>query len=111
MDRFLFLMTRGRNSGLWRRLEVWFVEMSGSFYLLAESQDRPDWVRNIEADPQVRFSIGTRRNETSELAPTVGRGRVLDEGRESELCARVRASMFAKYRWSNGTIIELAVAN
>ena len=108
MESFLYLMTRGRNTGLWRRLEVWFVEESGSFYLLVESQERPDWVRNIEANPQVRFSIGTRRNETSSLAQVEGRGRVLSEAQDSALCERVRASLYAKYRWSSGTIVEVA---
>lgn len=111
MESFLYLMTRGRNSGLWRRLEVWFVEVSGSFYLLVEAHDRPDWLQNIEANPTVRFSIGTRRNETSALPQIEGHGRVLNETRDTELCARVRASMFAKYRWSTGTIVELVVAS
>jgi hypothetical protein len=107
MERFLFLSTRGRNSGLWRPLEVWFVELAGTFYLLAESQERPDWVKNIEANPEVRFSIGTRRNETSELPQTHGRGRVLSDANDGELCTRVRASMYGKYRWSSGTLIEI----
>jgi len=110
MQNLLFLSTCGRNSGLWRPLEVWFVQLADTYYVLAESQERPDWVKNIEANPDVRFSIGTRRNESNERPPSQGRGRVLTEANDSELIARVRASMYGKYRWSSGTIVELAVA-
>ena len=111
MESFLYLATLGRNSGLWRRLEVWFVEVSGSFYLLAEAHEPPDWLQNIEANSQVRFSIGTRRDETRALQQVEGRGRVLNELEDTELCARIRASMYAKYRWRSGTIVELVVTS
>lgn len=107
MELFFFLSTRGRNSGIWRPLEVWFVELSGTFYLLAEAQEQPDWVKNIEANPEVRFSVGTRRKETSERPHTQGRARVLSDASDGELCASVRASMYGKYRWSSGTLVEI----
>jgi len=107
-ETFFYLVTRGRNTGLPRRLEVWFVELAGVFYLLAESRESAEWIANIRAHPEVTFSIGNRRNEHSEVAHTEGRGRVVDEAEESELCSRVRASLYAKYRWRDGAIVEIA---
>ena len=107
-ETFLYLVTRGRNSGLPRRMEVWFVELDQVFYVLAESRDRADWVRNIEANPDVSFSIGNRRNAFSAVDTTDGLGRVVDEAGEAELIERVRAQMLAKYRWMDGMIVEIA---
>jgi hypothetical protein len=107
-ETFIYLVTRGRNSGLPRRREVWFVEVAGMLYLLTETQERVEWVKNIEASPEVTFSIGTRRNESSQLPLTQGLGRIVDERNELELCAHVRNAMRAKYRWSEGLIIEVS---
>lgn len=106
-ETFLYLVTRGRNSGLARRQEVWFVQLDGLFYLLSDSQERAEWVKNIEANADVSFSIGNRRNESSERHSTRGCGRILDERTEAELCARVRASMYVKYRWTGGWLVEV----
>lgn len=106
-ETFLYLVTRGRNTGLPRRQEVWFVELGGVFYLLADAQERAEWIKNIEANADVSFSIGNRRNAVSERDSTPGRGRILDERTESELCARVRASMYVKYRWTGGWLVEV----
>jgi hypothetical protein len=107
-ETFFYLVTRGRNSGLRRRMEIWFVELSGSFYLLAESRERCDWLKNIEANSHVSFTIGNRRDESSEVHETEGSGRVLNETLEPDLCARVRSLMHAKYRWTGGLIVEIA---
>jgi hypothetical protein len=106
-ETFFHIVTRGRHSGLPRQLEVWFVELAGSFYLLAQSREGSDWVDNIRAHPDVTFSIGNRKNKGSEVAQTDGRGRVMDEALEGELCSRVRASLYAKYRWREGQLVEI----
>lgn len=107
-ETFFHLVTQGRHSGLPRQLEVWFVELAGMFYLLAESRESSDWIDNIRAHPNVSFSIGNRKNKGSEVAQTDGRGRVLDEVLEAELSSRVRASLYAKYRWRDGQIVEIS---
>jgi hypothetical protein len=107
-ETFFYLVTRGRNSGLPRRLEISFVELSGSFYLLAESRERCDWLKNIEANARVSFSVGNRRDAASEVREAEGSGRVLDEAVEQDLCTRVRALMHQKYRWTGGLIVEIA---
>jgi hypothetical protein len=89
-------------------LEVWFVELAGTIYVLHDPWMHGDWVKNIQADPAVSFSIVNRKNAHSELAATRGHGRIVDEISESELCRRVRASMHIKYRWTTGVIVEIA---
>jgi F420H(2)-dependent quinone reductase len=106
-ETFFYLVTRGRNSGLPRRIEIWFVELNGLFYLLAESRDR-DWFKNIVANASVVFTIGNRRDESSEMRETEGAGRIIDEALENDLCARVRGLMHAKYRWTSGLLVEIA---
>jgi F420H(2)-dependent quinone reductase len=107
-ETFFHLITRGRNSGLPRSGELWFVELEGTFYLLVESADGADSVKNIAADPEVSFSIGNRKNRYSEAAHTTGMARIVDEASEPDLCARIRSALYAKYRWNSGRIIEVA---
>lgn len=108
-ETFFYLQTRGRHSGMKRQLEVWFVELTDVFYLLAVFGEHADWIKNIEAHPEVSFSIGNRKNEASEVGQTDGRGRVVDDVTESELCAQVRSALHAKYRWTAGTIVEVRI--
>ena len=50
-DRFLYLTTTGRVSGLPRTIEIWFVEDAGRYYVVAERREEAQWVKNIEHDP------------------------------------------------------------
>ena len=105
---FLYLVTRGRKSGLPRKIEIWFVELDGRYYLVSEQRERAQWVKNLLAHDSVELSVGRRADEGSELPSTPARARVLDPALEPELAARVRALMDAKYDWSDGLIVELA---
>lgn len=105
---FLYLVTRGRKSGLPRRIEIWFVEHAGRFYLISEMRERSHWVQNVLADPAVELSVGTRKDEQRQVRRTAARARVLDPLADAELSAKVRELMDAKYEWSEGTIVELS---
>jgi deazaflavin-dependent oxidoreductase (nitroreductase family) len=107
-EHFLYLETRGRNSGLPRRIEIWFVEHESRWFIVAEQRGRANWLRNLQADPHVRFSIGARDAPELARSLTPARARVLDEQRDAPLAAAVRARMDAKYDWSAGWIVELA---
>ena len=96
---FLYLTTTGRVSGLAREIEIWFTERDGRFYLIAENRDRTNWVRNIQAQPQVRVRVGDRQFDAA--------ARVVDEAREPELAAAVKGLSDAKYGWSDGLIVEI----
>ncbi len=100
-ERFLYLTTTGRVSGLPRTIEIWFVEHAGRYYVVAENRERAQWVQNIARDPAVYFRVGTR----SEPGPDVpARARVV---REEDLTREVSALMNAKYGWSDGLVVEI----
>lgn len=99
---YLYLITRGRRTGLPREIEIWFTERAGRYYLIAEHRDRAQWVRNILAHPPVRWRIGQASFE--------GRARVLDPGGDSVLIAAIQERLQEKYGWGDGLVVELAPA-
>jgi deazaflavin-dependent oxidoreductase (nitroreductase family) len=84
---FCYLTTRGRRTGRPHTIEIWFVVVGASAYLMAGGRDRADWVRNLTADPAVTLRVG----EDSWPAE----GRVVDEGTGEDV--RARRLMLAKY--------------
>jgi deazaflavin-dependent oxidoreductase (nitroreductase family) len=58
---FLYLTTTGRVSGQPREIEIWFTERDGRYYLIAEHRERANWVRNLQARPQVTVRLGDRQ--------------------------------------------------
>jgi deazaflavin-dependent oxidoreductase (nitroreductase family) len=99
---FLYLTTTGRVTGQPREIEIWFTERDGRFYLIAEHRDRANWVRNIQAQPQVKVRVGDRRFGAD--------GRIVRDDLEPELSAAVKALSDAKYGWSDGLVVELTPA-
>ena len=95
----LYLTTTGRISGQPREIEIWFTERGGLFYLIAEQRERANWVRNIQAQPQVKVRVGDRQ--------FVATARAVPNDREPELTAAVKALSNAKYGWSDGLVVEL----
>ncbi|MGI0018961.1 MAG: nitroreductase/quinone reductase family protein [Nitrososphaera sp.] len=96
--QFLYLATTGWKTGRQHRIEIWFVEYNGRYYIVSEHPERAHWVQNIAHSPQVSFSVGDRTFQ--------GTARPVEPG--SELAAAVSKLMDAKYRWSQGLIVELA---
>ena len=107
-EHFLYLTTTGRTSGEPRRIEIWYVAHGGRHYLISERRGESHWVRNIQRDPAVTFSVGTRADHAASLPPTRATGRVVEDRDEPELASAVRALMDAKYGWSDGLIVELS---
>ena len=106
-EAFLYLTTRGRVSGQPRQIEIWFVERGGKHYIVAERREETGWVKNIKAHPSVTFSVGPREAPASVVPPTPARARLVDRAASPELSAAVAEAMDAKYRWSDGLIVEL----
>ena len=106
--RFLYLVTRGRKSGQPRKIEIWFVEHGGRYYVVAENRERAQWVQNLVAHDAVELSVGTREDEGADVPRTTANARIVDPTREPELAASVRTKMDDKYGWSDGLIVELA---
>lgn len=107
VERFLYLTTTGRTSGLPRTIEIWFVERADRFYMVSQGRERSHWVKNIAADAMVTFSIGTRSRKTLVRARTRATGRAVPADVEPDLHAAVCALMDEKYGWSNGLVVEL----
>lgn len=101
---FLYLTTTGRSSGQPREIEIWFVEHAGNHYLIAQNRESAQWVKNLEADPKVSFTVGTREERESQVARRNATGRVV---REPELVQTITNLMNKKYNWSEGLVVEL----
>jgi len=95
----LYLTTTGRRSGRPRRIEIWFTRRNRRYYVIAETGEDAQWVRNLRADPRVAWHVGKVTYR--------GRARVVDGAGESALRAAVRAASAAKYGWGNGLVVEL----
>ncbi len=109
-DEFLYLETIGRTTGLPREIEIWFVAHEGRHFLVSEHREKSAWVRNIAANPAVHFSVGSGEARESRLARTPATARALDPAIDAELVATISTLMDAKYKWSNGLVVELTPA-
>jgi deazaflavin-dependent oxidoreductase (nitroreductase family) len=105
MERFFYLTTTGRVSGLPRMIEIWFVEYAGRYYLVSELGEESKWLKNIQNDSRVRFRVAPRDGEAD--VEGEGTARVVSE---PELVATVKRLMDAKYRWSGELVVEIAPA-
>lgn len=106
-ETFLYLTTRGRKTGNPHRIEIWYVEEGGRFYMVSEHRDNAHWVKNALHTPEVRFSVGTRADNGLTVPERTATARVVDDAAEPVLAAAVRAKMQAKYDWSDGLIVEV----
>ena len=64
------LETRGRNSGLPRRVPVGDGRRGDAFWIVTEHGWSADYVKNIQKDPRVRVKVGRRwRSGTAHILP------------------------------------------
>ena len=102
--QFLYLTTHGWKTGKQHRIEIWFVEHNGRYYIISERLDNAHWVQNIKRNPTaVSFSINDKVIK--------GNARIVDQEIESALTAEVLKLMDTKYKWSQGLIVELMPLN
>jgi len=97
--QFLYLTTTGRKTGLAREIEIWFVEIAGRFYILAEHFHKARWVMNVTNDSRVRVRIGKREFEAT--------ARVLSQEGDSELWQKAQQLSRDKYGWGDGLPVEI----
>jgi deazaflavin-dependent oxidoreductase (nitroreductase family) len=57
----LLLTTTGRKTGLKRVTPLQYEEIDGRYYLGAARGLKADWVRNIQADPQIEVQVKSLR--------------------------------------------------
>ena len=61
-ETFLYLTTTGRKTGKPHKIEIWFVEHEGCYYLCAEKRNNADWVQNIRQNTAVQFYLAQGKN-------------------------------------------------
>lgn len=97
--QFIYVTTKGRKTGLAREIEIWFVELNGKFYILAEHFYKAHWVRNIQNDSRVRVRMGEQTFSAT--------ARVLDEKREPQIWQMAQLLAVEKYGWGEGLPVEI----
>ncbi|MFN8677776.1 MAG: nitroreductase family deazaflavin-dependent oxidoreductase [Thermomicrobiales bacterium] len=87
-EPFAYLTTTGRRTGRPHRIEIWFAVEAGRMYLMAGGRDRSDWVRNLQANPQVTVELGSETH--------AGAARLLQPGTLED--RRARDLLVGKYQ-------------
>jgi deazaflavin-dependent oxidoreductase (nitroreductase family) len=85
-EQYCYVTTIGRVTGEPREIEIWFVLLARTAYLLAGGGERANWVRNLRREPQASVRIRAQSLET--------RAREPGPGPESD---RARRALFEKY--------------
>jgi hypothetical protein len=91
------LNSSGWKTGKHHRIEIWFVEYNGRFYILSERKKKAHWVQNIINNPKVSFSVYNRTFE--------GNAKIIVGDSKSKLISGVRHLMHDKYNWSDSLIV------
>lgn len=97
MEQFLYLNTIGWKSGRRHRIEIWFVESEGKYYVMSEGREHAHWVRNILHNPKVSFGVAGKNFS--------GSARIIQR---DPVATEVKKLMKEKYSWDAGLIVELA---
>ena len=91
-ERVFDLTTTGRSSGAPHTIEIWFAAHDGRIYLLSGGRLRSDWIKNLRANPAVRFTVAGQELQ--------GRAELVTDPAEDALARRLLA---AKYQdWHEG---------
>lgn len=98
LEHYLYLTTRGRNSGQPREIEIWFTHRDGRFYVIAEYKTS-HWFQNIHANPQVEVRVAGCKFQAQ--------ARVLSPQADSDLNRAVQELSRKKYGWGDGVVVEL----
>jgi len=98
-DEFLYLTTSGWKSGNPHEIEIWYVPYNNCYYLISGGGEAAHWVKNILHSPQISFWVQGQIYK--------GLARPIDRAAEPELAVSIADLMQAKYKWSDGLIIEL----
>ena len=98
-SQYLYLTTRGRKTGRPREIEIWFTELGGRYYVIAE-YPTSQWLQNLQACHDVRVRIAA-----ADFSAT---GRVITPDSDPALHQSVQHASREKYGWGDGVVVELA---
>ncbi len=101
-EKYLYLTTRGRRSGLSREIEIWFTQLRGRFYVIAEYATS-NWVQNVREHSEVKVRVGGQEFD--------GRARVLSTESDAQLVAEVQSLSRKKYGWGDGLVVQIDAAD
>jgi deazaflavin-dependent oxidoreductase (nitroreductase family) len=87
---FCYLTTIGRRSGRPHTVEIWFGLRNATLYMLSGSRARSDWVRNLQARPDVQVRIRD--------SSFPGRARVVEDPDEESNARRLLAAKYQGWR-------------
>ena len=97
MEQFLYLDTTGWKTGRRHKIEIWFVENDGKYYVMSEGGKHAHWVKNILHNPKVSFSVAGKN--FSGFAKAIEKGPVTNQ---------IKKMMKEKYGWDGGLVVELS---
>lgn len=97
-EQYLYLTTRGRKTGRPREIEIWFTELGGRYYVIAE-YPTSQWLQNLQACPNVQVRIAEER-----FAATA---RLIAADSDATLHKKVQEASRQKYGWGDGVVVEL----
>src|SRR5437867_4468243 len=86
---FCYLTTTGRITGRAHQIEIWFAVRGSTAYILFGGGERADTVRNVRANPAVRFRIGRKTWDAT--------GRVVSRAKEAAFARRLVPEKYAAY--------------
>jgi deazaflavin-dependent oxidoreductase (nitroreductase family) len=100
-EKYAYVTTTGRKSGLPRQIEIWFVATDGKIYILAEHGLKAQWVQNILVNPEVHVKIGDQEWN--------GTASVLDPEKNADVYIRAQELSRQKYDWGDGLPVEISL--
>ncbi|MDQ7025232.1 MAG: nitroreductase/quinone reductase family protein [Anaerolineae bacterium] len=100
-EKFLYLTTIGHKTGHPHTIEIWYVDYEDCYVLCAEHREKSDWVKNIQKDANITFSVAER---DSTVQPQHGIADIISD--ESHIQA-LTMLFDAKYKWSAGLFIRI----
>lgn len=98
--QYLYLTTTGHKTGNLHEIEIWYVQHSDCYYLIAEKRDKSHWVQNIRANNAITFRVG---EDTF-----VGTGTIPSDQSVIEV---IKQKMDEKYNWSDGLVVQLCAGD
>ncbi len=114
----LMLTTAGRTSGRSHRVvvDMWHDAATDTHYVASGYGERSDWYRNLQANPEVRVRVGTRKFRARastlpvEEAEELMLGRWRQHGRLMRFYGAASARMIGLKGWSTEEEVRAAVA-
>ena len=88
-EDFCYITTNGRRTGNPHEIEIWFAAEGSTAYILMGAGERADTVRNLRAEPRVKFRIGKKTWSAT--------ARVVTDTKEQGLARRLLPAKYASY--------------